>query len=140
MGYRGFERNKTEPLYPFGYGLSYTTFEYGNLKIEKKGSNVLLNFSVRNSGKREGKAVAQVYVSDKQCSVERPVKELKAFKKVSLRPGESTNISIELKQDAFAFYDIISKAWKVEPGDFEILVGASSTDIRLRGSINITGG
>ena len=98
---------------------------------------MVLNFSIRNSGNREGKEVAQIYVSAKHCSVERPVKELKAFKKVSLKPGESANISIELKQDAFAFYDIISKAWKVEPGDFEILVGASSSDIRLHGNASV---
>lgn len=138
VGYRGFERNRTEPLYPFGYGLSYTTFEYSNLNIEKKGDAVILNFSVKNIGKIEGKEVAQIYVSDKHCSVERPLKELKAFKKVFLKPGESTNISIELKQDAFAFYDIVSKAWKVEPGLFEILVGASSSDIKLRGNVNFT--
>ena len=135
VGYRGFDRNKTEPLFPFGYGLSYTTFEYGNLKIEKKENIVIVNFSIKNSGKREGKEVAEVYISDKHCSVERPVKELKAFRKVSLRPGESTNVSIELKQDAFAFYDIVSSTWKVEPGEFGIMVGSSSRDIKLNGSL-----
>lgn len=138
VGYRGFEKNKIEPLFPFGYGLSYTTFEYSNLKIEKKANAVILNFSVKNTGKREGKEVTQVYVSDKHCSVERPLKELKGFKKVSLKPGESKNISIELKKDAFAFYDIVSKNWKVEPGEFEILVGASSSDIKLRGKMIVS--
>ncbi len=134
MGYRGFDRSKKEPLFPFGYGLSYTTFEYSNLKIEKKENAVMVNFSIKNSGKREGKEVAEVYISDKQCSVERPVKELKAFRKVSLKPGESTNISIELKQDAFAFYEIVSKTWIVEPGEFGIMIGSSLRDIKLNGS------
>ena len=137
-GYRGFDRNGTAPLFPFGYGLSYTTFEYNNLKTEKgSDNNIKVSFDLKNTGKRDASEIVQIYVHDVESSVPRPLKELKNYEKVYLRKGETKHITLELNKDAFSFYDINAHDFIVEKGDFEILVGASSSDIKLRTTINL---
>ena len=131
MGYRGYEKNNIEPLFPFGYGLSYTTFEYSDIAVAGGGKEFTITFKVKNAGKVAGAEVAQVYVSDDKCSVVRPVKELKGFEKVYLKPGETKTISVKLDQEAFRFYDLFTHDFVVEPGSFTVSVGSSSDDIRL---------
>lgn len=137
-GYRGSDKADVKPLYPFGYGLSYTSFEFSDLTLTKIADNkISVNFTVKNTGKRDGSEVAQVYVSDLVSSTPRPIKELKGFEKVSLKPGESKNVIIILDDEAFAFYDIDKHKFIVEPGEFEILVGNSSTNLPLHASISL---
>lgn len=135
VGYRWFESKKVAPLFPFGYGLSYSNFSYKNLKVKPKAfssdENVIVSFEVKNIGKVAGSEVAQVYVSDVEASLSRPEKELKGFSKVFLQPGESKQIEIILNKRAFSFWDINTKSWKAEPGKFKILVGSSSKEIKL---------
>lgn len=141
VGYRWFDTKKIKPLFPFGFGLSYTDFEYSDLKINKKefstDENVNLQFTVKNTGKVAGSEVAQVYVSDPKCSVMRPEKELKAFRKVNLQPGESKEISITIPVRSFAFYDAEQKDWVVESGNFILLVNRSSGGNQLTQKINV---
>jgi len=136
LGYRHFDKSGIEPLFPFGFGLSYTTFAYRNLTVTpdkiSAGQKVTVTFEVTNTGKRTGAEVAQVYVSDVESSLPRPVKELKAFNKVWLKPGETKTLSFHLDQSALSFYDPKKNAWVAEPGEFEVLVGSSSRDIKLR--------
>lgn len=135
VGYRGYEHNGTKPLFPFGYGLSYTTFGYRNLSVARAGNNVAVSFDVTNMGKREGDEVAQVYVGDKHANVPRPAKELKGFAKAHLRPGETRHVTVKLDRRAFSYYDINLKQWHVDPGEFDILVGQSVEQIKLRGKL-----
>ena len=138
VGYRGYDRTDTEPMYPFGYGLSYTTFDYANLKMERlDDGNVAVSFEVTNTGRFAGSEVAQLYVGDEVASVPRPEKELKGYEKVRLEPGETKSVEIRLSPDAFAFYDMNRHDFVIEPGDFTISVGASSRDIRLSEKIRI---
>jgi beta-glucosidase len=141
VGYRYFDKNGIEPLFPFGHGLSYTTFEYGKLRVSPSrigaGGRVTARLSIRNTGPVAGAEVVQVYVSDPESSVDRPVKELKAFRKVHLEPGQSRDIDFSLDQDAFSFWDPVSKTWKAEPGRFKVLVGGSSRDIRQEGEFEL---
>jgi len=141
-GYRWYETKKIEPLFPFGYGLSYTTFEYSNLDIpfEKisKQDSLKVRFTIKNTGTCEGKEVAQLYVRDIVSSVPRPVKELKGFLKVELAPGESKTVEIVLTPQSFAFWSTEHKDWIVEPGDFEIMIGSSVKDIKLRKMVTVT--
>lgn len=135
-GYRGYDRSDVKPLYPFGYGLSYTQFEYSDLKLRKRGKdNVEVSFTVKNTGNMEAKEVAQVYVSDNESSVLRPEKELKQFAKVSLAPGESKTVTLTLDRSAFSFYDVMTENFMLEHGAFTILVGKSSADIVLKKEI-----
>src|SRR5574344_686892 len=137
-GYRGYDKLKIDPLFPFGFGLSYSSFEYSDLKIEKTGNKgAIINFNIKNTGKFEAAEVAEVFVKDVVCSVARPEKELKGFDKINLKPGETRRVSIKLNDDAFSFYDINTHAFTLQPGDFEILVGSSSKDIKLHGTINM---
>ena len=137
VGYRGYEKAGTSPLFPFGYGLSYTTFTYSDLKISPaaKGSGALLavSFNVKNTGSREGAEIAEIYVGDSHAPLPRPAKELKGFAKVSLRPGESKPITVLLDRRAFSYYDAAKHDWAIAPGEFGILVGRSSADITLQG-------
>jgi beta-glucosidase len=139
VGYRHFDIKKIEPLFPFGYGLSYTTFTYKNLKINKKkvakNDSFTVICEITNSGDRYGAEIAQLYVQDIECSVERPLKELKGFKKVFLKPGENKTVTFELDKNALSFFDEKSNSWKAEKGLFNILIGSSSRDIRLEGQI-----
>ena len=138
MGYRGYDRAETEPLYAFGYGLSYTTFAYSGLKIARQDDgSYRVSFDVKNTGPRAGAEVAQLYVSDLTASVPRPVKELKGYGKVYLKKGETKRVEITLPRDAFAFYDMDRHDFVVEPGDFLLQAGASSRDLRLKGTIRV---
>jgi beta-glucosidase len=141
VGYRYFDTKKVEPLFPFGHGLSYTQFEYSDLKIHKNGKDeglpVEVRFKIKNVGNRFGEEVPQLYVSDIEASVVRPAKELKKFTKIKLQAGEEKQILLELDQDAFSYYDVNSSSWVVEPGKFGILIGSSSRDIRLSGKFNL---
>jgi beta-glucosidase len=141
LGYRHFDRSTVKPLFPFGYGLSYTHFEYHDLKItpEAAGAKQLarVSFKIKNRGPREGAEVAQLYVGDSHAKVPRPVKELKGFAKVNLRPGESKQVTLLLDRRAFSYFDAAKHDWHAEPGDFSILIGSSSADIRLQGSFKL---
>lgn len=133
VGYRHYDRKRVAPLFPFGHGLSYTTFEYANLRIPAKarrGRPVTVSVEVRNTGPRAGHEVAQLYVGDLKCRVPRPVKELKAFAKVTLRPGERRRLTFTLSDRDFSFWDVKSGGWVAEPGEFMVSVGSSSRDIR----------
>lgn len=136
VGYRFIDKNKLKPTFPFGHGISYTTFEYGKAGIDKAEGSAddvfTVTIPVTNSGSREGKEVVQLYISDKKSSVERPVKELKGFRKVSLKPGETAEIKFEIGRDALSYFDADKHAWVCEPGEFEALIGASSADIRSK--------
>jgi beta-glucosidase len=138
VGYRYLDKHKIEPLFPFGHGLSYTHFEYSDLKIEPlEDDAVVVKVDIRNTGKRSGAEVVQVYVRDVESSLERPEKELKGFQKVVLEPGEKQTVQITLYRDAFSFYHPEKKQWMLEPGEFEILIGSSSKNIRLRERKNV---
>lgn len=135
-GYRGYDRAGRRPLFPFGFGLSYSTFEFSGLELKPLGDNtVKVSFDIKNTGRRRAAEVAQVYVSDADCSVPRPLKELKGFEKIELAPGESRHVEIVLDEEAFSFYDIDSHKFIVEPGRFEISVGNSSEFLPLKKSI-----
>jgi beta-glucosidase len=138
VGYRYLDKHGIESLFPFGHGLSYTTFDYANLAVESLADNEFMtHVDIKNTGKRKGAEVVQVYVKDMESSLERPEKELKGFQKVFLEPGETQRVSIKLNRDAFSFYHPQKKQWIVEPGGFEVWVGSSSKDIRLKGKIMI---
>ncbi len=143
VGYRHFDTKDIEPLFPFGHGLSYTTFAYENVIINKEyvrgDDKFIVSVDIVNSGKRSGAEVVQLYVQDIESSVERPLKELKGFKKVNLNPGEKTNVVFELEKSDLSFYDDVSGKWKVEEGLFSILIGSSSRDIRLQCKIEYIG-
>ena len=143
VGYRHFDKNDIEPLFPFGYGLSYTSFVYENLKIDKDkvsaGKGFTISFDVTNSGNLAGAEVVQLYVQDVECSVERPLKELKGFKKVFIEPGQKKAICFKLGDEDLSFYDQKENCWKAEKGIFNILIGSSSRDIRLEGKIEYSG-
>ncbi|MCF0213562.1 MAG: glycoside hydrolase family 3 C-terminal domain-containing protein [Muribaculaceae bacterium] len=136
VGYRYIDRNKLRPTFPFGHGLSYTTFKYGNAKVDKdkiaKGETVKVTVPVTNTGKRAGAEIVQLYISDAKSSVDRPVKELKGFRKVYLQPGETADVEFVIGEDALSFFDAASHSWVAEPGRFEALIGASSADIRTK--------
>ncbi len=135
VGYRYYDKKEIEPLFPFGHGLSYTTFEYSNLRLSAKSltPNELLKVrvDVTNTGKVTGKEVIQLYVRDVHSTWRCPEKELKAFAKVEARPKQTKTVTLTLDREAFWFFDVTSNTWTTEPGDFEILIGASSRDIRL---------
>ncbi len=138
LGYRHFDASTVKPMFPFGFGLSYTSFRFSNLKVAPESANassrVTVSFDVTNAGARQGAEVAELYVGDSHASVPRPEKELKGFAKVNLRPGETKHVTLSLDHRAFSFYDVNRKDWNAEPGSFSILVGDSSADIQLRGT------
>ncbi len=137
MGYRGYDKAGKEPLFPFGYGLSYTSFSYSDLEVKPVEKGYEVSFTLRNTGKKAGAEVAQVYVGDLQASVPRPLKELKGYEKVYLKKGESKRVNILLEEDAFSFFDTSIADFRVEPGQFEISVGGSSRNLPLKTIINI---
>ena len=140
VGYRGYDKSGVKPLFPFGYGLSYTTFAYKNLTISPAPSAsqpVQVRFEITNTGSRAGAEVAQVYVGDRHSSVPRPKKELKGFAKLKLAPGETQTVTITLDRRAFAYYDVKSHDWKVEPGDFDVYVAKSEGQIELTGKATV---
>lgn len=134
VGYRWADKENIEPLFPFGHGLSYTTFAYGkpvaDKKVMTKGDNISFSINVKNTGNRAGQEVIQLYISDKKSSLPRPVKELKGFQKIQLAPGEEKNVSITVNKEALSFFDDTQHAWIAEPGKFEALIGTSSRDIK----------
>lgn len=137
VGYRWADKHTDkEPLFPFGHGLSYTTFDYGKPRVDAKSmfpdGKVTLSVRVKNTGKRTGQETVQLYVSDKKASLPRPVKELKGFQKVTLAPGEEKEVNFIVTREALSFFDDRKHAWVAEPGTFEALIGASATDIRGR--------
>ena len=138
VGYRGYERNGVEPLFPFGFGLSYTTFDYSGLKAEAAGDGeFIVSFDVTNTGRYDAAEVAQLYVGDVESSVVRPAKELKGYEKIFLKRGETRRVELRLDEEAFRHYDCIRRDFVVEPGDFDLFVGTSSQDIRLKTRINV---
>jgi beta-glucosidase len=147
LGYRGYEHNGIEPLFPFGYGLSYTSFAYSNLSIVDATMNggrnsehsFRVSFDVANTGQRDGTEVTQVYVADKHATVPHPPKELKGFARVSLRAGEKQRVTVTLDERAFCHYDLDSKQWRAQPGEFQVLVGRSVRRIELTGTLTLPG-
>lgn len=142
VGYRYYDSAMKNVLFPFGFGLSYTSFEYSDIKLSadkiKDTDTLTLTYKIKNTGAMAGAEISQVYVSDRESTVFRPVKELRAFNKVYLEPGEEKEISIELSKRAFAYYNVNIMDWHVESGEFDIMVGASSRDIRLEATVNVT--
>jgi beta-glucosidase len=141
LGYRHYDRSRTKPRFAFGYGLSYSTFEYSKLSVTPQKGNlnelITVSFDVKNTGHREAAEVAELYVGDAHASVPRPMKELKGFAKVNLKPGESRRVTLKLDRRALSFYDVTKKDWSAEPGDFTILVGGSSDNIQLQGKFTL---
>ena len=137
VGYRHYDTKGVIPRFCFGHGLSYTTFAYGALTLVRDGTDVVLEVDVTNTGPRRGAEVVQVYVRRPGSRVERPDKELKAFEKVWLEPGETTRVQLHLNEQAFRHWDESEGRWQTERGEAEILIGASSRDIRLRGTTTL---
>ncbi|MGZ3710940.1 MAG: glycoside hydrolase family 3 C-terminal domain-containing protein, partial [Bdellovibrionota bacterium] len=141
-GYRGYDAKKITPEFPFGHGLSYTSFKYSDLKVsvidaDAKNPKVKVTLKLTNSGKVAGAEVAQLYVGEESPEVERAPKELKAFEKVMLQPGESKTLTFTLDAEAFHYWNDKTHAWTIKPGKFEILTGASSRDIRLKSEVEL---
>lgn len=136
VGYRWTEKEKIKPLFAFGHGLSYTTFSYGKVVADKKemtvSDKISFTVNIKNTGNREGSEIVQLYISDLKSSVVRPVKELKGFQKVSLKPGEEKAVTIIIDKAALSFFDADKHDWVAESGDFEALIGASSSDIKAK--------
>jgi beta-glucosidase len=144
VGYRHFDKSSTKPLFPFGYGLSYTSFAYKNLMITPPSANqhstdkqVTLTFDVTNTGARAGADIAEIFVGDHHAPVPRPVKELKGFAKVNLSPGETKTVTVKLDRRAFSYFDVDQHAWTLAPGDFDLFVARSATDIELTGKVAV---
>ena len=143
VGYRYYEKKEMAVRFPYGFGLSYTTFEYSGLKLDKDTygpeDTITATLTIKNTGTRAGQEVVQLYVRDEQARLARPEKELKAFAKVSLEAGESKTVTLTLDRQSLAFYDPSIPGWVAEEGRFEVLVGASSADIRLQAAFHYTG-
>ncbi|MBM7651402.1 glycoside hydrolase family 3 C-terminal domain-containing protein [Neobacillus cucumis] len=141
VGYRHYDTRDVEPLFPFGYGLSYTSFKYSGLQVDKKqikdDDTIMVTVKIKNTGSMAGKEVVQLYIRDVESTMPRPEKELKGFEKVSLQPGEETTVTFELAKRAFAYYNVKLKDWHVETGTFELLVGKSSRDILLKETVEV---
>jgi beta-glucosidase len=138
VGYRYYDRNKIEPLFPFGYGLSYTTFKYDNLQIRKTGPAACeVVFDVKNTGPVAGAETAQLYVGPRHPPVPRPLRELKGFAKIQLASGETKTVALPLGERAFEFFDPKKNQWTLAPGTFDVFIGASSRDLRLSQAVKI---
>jgi beta-glucosidase len=134
VGYRWYDANHVAPLFPFGFGLSYTTFSYEHLRIGRNRSRYIVSFTLKNTGRVTGTEVPQLYVDDPRAASE-PPKQLKGYQRVFLRPGHSIRVTFSLDGRSFAYWDTPTTKWKVAPGLYRILIGASSRDIRLRGFV-----
>ncbi|CAD5347118.1 glycoside hydrolase family 3 C-terminal domain-containing protein [Flavobacterium bizetiae] len=136
VGYRWADKQKVKPLFSFGHGLSYTTFAYGKVTADKKqmssSDKITFSVNVKNTGSREGSEVVQLYISDLKSSLPRPIKELKGFEKISLKAGEEKTVTFTVDKTALSFFDDKNHDWVAEPGAFEAIVGASSTDIKSK--------
>ncbi len=138
VGYRGYQHNKTEPLYPFGYGLSYTTFTFANLKTEPTGDGTFnVSFDVANTGSRAGATVAQLYVGEAKPTVERPAMELKGFERVYLEANETKHVILALSPRSFAYFDVKAGAWHANAGAYNLSLGNSSKDIQQQGTLQL---
>lgn len=136
MGYRGYDATGKKPLFPFGFGLSYTTFAYSNLTVNKTGDNeVSVGFDIKNTGSYNGSEIAQLYLHAQKPVIATPYKQLKGFDKVYLKKGETRHVTLTLGADAFSYYDAATAKFVVSPGDYEILVGGSSDNLPLKGSV-----
>lgn len=131
VGYRYYDRKELAPQFPFGHGLSYTSFLYTDLEVAQTHTGVTVSFQLKNTGKRKGKEVVQLYVHDEECTWTRPEKELKAFAKVELEPGEKRKITFELEERDFSYYNTKYNRWVAETGFFQISLGSSSKDLRI---------
>jgi beta-glucosidase len=140
VGYRGYEKNKVDPQFPFGFGLSYTTFSFTNLKVAPAGASgrYTVTFSVTNTGKRAGATVAQLYVGEASPTVERPAKELKAFERVTLDPGQTKQVTLSLDPRSFSFFDVASKSWKANAGAYNVMLGNSSASIEQTTTVRLS--
>ena len=142
VGYRWNDRERIKPLFCFGHGLSYTTFEYGKVTAEGRqmgpDGTITVSVPVKNTGSRAGAEIVQLYVSDLKSSLPRPVKELKGFRKITLQPGQEQTVSFTIDRKALSFYDDTKQDWVAEPGTFEVLVGASACDIRGKAAFGLT--
>lgn len=142
VGYRYYDTKKVQPLFPFGFGLSYTTFSYSPLRLSAQeigpDDTLQVELNVTNTGQRAGKEIVQLYLHDDRASVQRPEKELKAFAKVQLNPGESKTVTLTIDREALAYYDSVAREWVAEAGTFEVLVGSSSQDIRSTATFTLT--
>ncbi|MFA3783896.1 glycoside hydrolase family 3 C-terminal domain-containing protein [Melioribacteraceae bacterium 4301-Me] len=137
VGYRHFDKYNIEPLFPFGFGLSYTTFSYSNIKLNKNENNITVTFELKNTGNLQGEEIAQLYISPINPKLDRPVKELKAFKKISLQPGESKVVEMTIDKNSFAYFDEKSDSWKIDPGKYKILIGSSSRNLPLEVDVDL---
>jgi beta-glucosidase len=138
VGYRYHDKNNTKLMFPFGFGLSYTTFEYSNLRIEKvSNKKYIAHFDVKNTGKADGTEITQLYVSELKPSIDRPVKELKGFAKIFIQVNETKTFDIPLNTDQLGFFDPTAKAWKLNKGKYMIQIGSSSVDMKLKGEIEL---
>lgn len=140
VGYRHYDRATEPPMFPFGYGLTYTRFKYADLQAPEQvraGDPVTVTFNLKNEGQRPGKETAQLYVRPRGPAVERPVKELKGFAKIALAPGESRAVSLTLDARAFSYYDPVRKAWIADKGAYDLLVGCSAADIELQATVRL---
>jgi beta-glucosidase len=139
LGYRDFDKTGAKPMFPFGYGLSYTSFAYKNLELSPSADAVSVSFDLTNTGNRPGAEIAEVYVGEPHASVPRPVKELKGFAKVLLKPGETRTVSVPLGTRAFSYYDVKQHRWTEDSGEFEVMVGSSAVHMELTGRITRPG-
>ena len=137
VGYRYYDSKHVEPQFPFGYGLSYTTFKYYNLHINSNRNTVSGSFSIKNTGNYNGAEVAELYVKPLHPSVYRPVHELKFFKKITVNKNESGRVDFKLDADAFSYYNVKNGNWQLDPGEYEIQIGSSSRDIRLKAIVQV---
>ena len=139
VGYRGYQKKNVKPQFPFGYGLSYTSFEYGNLKVSAGSGKALytVSFDVKNTGSRKGADVAQIYVAPGKTKVPRPVRELKGFARVELAPGESRTVSVPLDSRSFAYFDVANKRWQADAGRYAVELGRSVEDIKAKAEVTL---
>jgi beta-glucosidase len=136
VGYRYYDSYHVDPQFCFGHGLSYTTFAYSDLQVNKGDDSASVTFTIKNTGKMEGGEVAQVYIHEEQPEMVRPEKELKGFDKVFLQPGESKTVTITLPKSSFEYFNDKKMEWVMDPHKFDIMIGSSSRDIRLKGSVD----
>jgi beta-glucosidase len=139
VGYRGYEHNGVKPLFPFGFGLSYTSFKYSGLAIQpgSGAGSYQVAFDITNTGTKAGADVAQVYVSEQHPLVQRPPQELKGFARVMLEPGQTQHVTVQLNARSFSWYDESAAAWHADAGDYTVHVSRSSADPQLEGAIKL---
>mgnify|MGYP000639113331 FL=1 len=137
VGYRYYDTYKVAPQFAFGHGLSYTSFQYSNLKVQYANKKATVTLTVKNSGKVAGAEVVQLYVQEDTPAVKRPEKELKAFTKVFLKAGEQKQITLQLTENAFQYYEEATMKWVMKPGKFKVLAASSAADIRLKKMVEV---